>query len=121
MRLSCRLRSATAGSSPPLSTRKASTAGGPDTDVIEERGLTVVPGFIDTHSHLIFAGYSAYDVPVDGARSIAQLVVLLRARGRDAAPPPMNDSHKPWISSRGLVTEVHREGWVSKSVRPFGN
>ena len=53
--------------------------------MIEERGLTVVPGFIDTHSHLIFARYSAYDVPVDGARSIAQLVALLRARGRDAA------------------------------------
>ena len=69
--------------------------------MIEERGLTVVPGFIDTHSHLIFAGYSAYDVPVDAARSIAQQVALLRARGRDAAR--RMDPHQRRLHQSALV------------------
>lgn len=41
---------------------------------------TVLPAFDDTHTHLIFAGFSAHDVPVHEARSIAELLELIKQR-----------------------------------------
>ena len=46
---------------------------------------TVLPAFDDTHTHLIFAGYSAHDVPVHQARTIAEFLELIRQRA--AATP----------------------------------
>jgi Amidohydrolase family len=57
---------------------------GPGTAVLDHPGLTVLPGFIDTHSHLIFAGRSVHDVPVERATSIAELVDLIRRRAEVA-------------------------------------
>jgi len=41
---------------------------------------TVLPAFDDTHTHLIFAGYSAHDVPVHRARTIAEFLELIKRR-----------------------------------------
>jgi hypothetical protein len=43
-------------------------------------GSTVLPSFDDTHTHLIFAGHSAYDVPVHTARNIPEFLELIRQR-----------------------------------------
>jgi len=40
----------------------------------------ILPAFDDTHTHLIFAGRSAHDVPVHLARTIPELVDLIRQR-----------------------------------------
>lgn len=39
---------------------------------------TVLPAFDDTHTHLIFAGLGAHDVPVHRARAIAEFLDLIR-------------------------------------------
>ncbi|MEY9928039.1 putative amidohydrolase YtcJ [Catenulispora sp. GP43] len=43
-------------------------------------GATVLPAFDDTHTHLVFAGRSAHDVPVHKARTIAEFLDLIRER-----------------------------------------
>ena len=43
-------------------------------------GAVVLPAFDDTHTHLIFAGRSAHDVPVHLARTIPELVDMIRQR-----------------------------------------
>ncbi|MFF2080296.1 amidohydrolase [Kitasatospora sp. NPDC058162] len=50
------------------------------TTVHDLPGATVLPAFDDTHTHLIFAGRSAYDVPVHRARTIAEFLDLIRQR-----------------------------------------
>ena len=41
---------------------------------------TVLPAFDDTHTHLIFAGYSVHAVPVHQARTIAEFIDMIRQR-----------------------------------------
>jgi predicted amidohydrolase YtcJ len=41
---------------------------------------TILPAFDDTHTHLIFAGHSANDVPVHLAHTIEEFVELIRQR-----------------------------------------
>lgn len=48
------------------------------TRVIDEPTATVLPSFDDTHTHLIFAGLSEFDVPVHAAKDIKELLNLIR-------------------------------------------
>ena len=50
------------------------------TTVHDLPGSTVLPAFDDTHTHLVFAGRSAHDVPVHLARTIEAFVELIRQR-----------------------------------------
>jgi predicted amidohydrolase YtcJ len=71
---------------------------GKDTKVIDDPGLTLLPGFIDTHTHLIFAASDVHDVPVDGAKDIAGFVELIRKR---AATTPKGE----WIRTSSAWNE----------------
>ncbi|WP_329571001.1 amidohydrolase [Kitasatospora sp. NBC_01266] len=50
------------------------------TTVIDRPDATVLPAFDDTHTHLIFAGLAAHDVPVHQARNIPEFLDLIRQR-----------------------------------------
>lgn len=50
------------------------------TIVLDRPDATVLPTFDDTHTHLIFAGRSALDVPVHQAGTIAEFLELIRQR-----------------------------------------
>ncbi|WP_167357490.1 amidohydrolase family protein [Streptomyces cellostaticus] len=50
------------------------------TRVLDLPRATVLPAFDDTHTHLIFAGHSAHDVPVHRARTIGEFLDLIRHR-----------------------------------------
>jgi predicted amidohydrolase YtcJ len=58
---------------------------GPSTQVIDDPTLTLLPGFIDTHTHLIFAASDINDVHVNEAKDIAGFLDLIRKRA--AATP----------------------------------
>jgi predicted amidohydrolase YtcJ len=51
-----------------------------DSIVVDLGDLTVLPGFVDTHTHLLQAAYSVFDVQIDQARSIPYLINLIRER-----------------------------------------
>jgi predicted amidohydrolase YtcJ len=52
------------------------------TTVHDLPGATVLPAFDDTHTHLIFAGFSAHDVPVHQAHDIPEFLDLIRQRAK---------------------------------------
>lgn len=60
------------------------------TTVLDLPGAAVLPSFDDTHTHLIFAGRSAHDVPVHQAHTIAEFLDLI---GQRAAVTPEGE----WI------------------------
>ncbi|MFJ9520850.1 amidohydrolase [Kitasatospora sp. NPDC101801] len=73
---------------------------GPATTLLDLPGSTVLPAFDDTHTHLIAAADSAHDVAVDGARSVPELLDLIRARA-DRTPPG------EWIRTAGHWQELN--------------
>jgi predicted amidohydrolase YtcJ len=81
------------------STRSVRSLAGVDTTVIEGRGRTVVPGFIDPHLHPrpVYAPDSPYE-PVDlspeRVPTIAAMIAALRAKAA-ITPPDM------WVLGRG--------------------
>jgi predicted amidohydrolase YtcJ len=53
---------------------------GASTQVIDDPALTLFPGFIDTHTHLLFAASDINDVHVNEAKDIAAFLDLIRKR-----------------------------------------
>jgi predicted amidohydrolase YtcJ len=53
---------------------------GPDTLVLDDPGLVVLPAFVDTHNHLMLAARDVLGVPVSRAADIGQFVELIRER-----------------------------------------
>ena len=84
---------------------------GPATRVVDLAGRTVVPGFDDSHAHLLGIGYARLDVDLVGARSVEEVVARVAAavKGRPAGQ---------WLRGRGW----HEGKWDAPapgSVRGF--
>lgn len=73
---------------------------GTRTRIIDQPEAAVLPAFDDTHTHLIFAGNSARDVPVHLARDIPELLELIRRR---AATTPEGE----WIRTTANWQELN--------------
>jgi len=59
---------------------------GANTEIVDARGMTVTPGFIDAHSHPAWGGVEELvNVNLD-LRSIAEIVEALRARAAETPP-----------------------------------
>ena len=67
---------------------------GPKTRVLDLRGRTVVPGFDDSHAHMLGIGFARLDVDLVGTRSYAEVVerVARAVKGRPAGE---------WVRGRG--------------------
>ena len=67
---------------------------GPKTRVLDLRGRTVVPGFDDSHAHMLGIGFARLDVDLVGTRSYAEVVerVARALKGRPAGE---------WVRGRG--------------------
>jgi predicted amidohydrolase YtcJ len=50
------------------------------TELVDLRGKTVIPGFIDSHIHLISAAYRAHHIDATGTTSEEQVAELVRVR-----------------------------------------
>ena len=55
---------------------------GPNTLVIDDPSLVVLPAFVDTHCHLAIAARSVFGVPVAQARAMADVLGAIRQRAR---------------------------------------
>jgi predicted amidohydrolase YtcJ len=76
---------------------------GPDTEILDLAGKTVLPGFNDNHSHPIVYAQSLTNVDVTGSRSIGEFFERLRAR---AAETPAGE----WIAGFGYDEGLFAEG-----------
>lgn len=54
--------------------------GGPQTEVVDDPRLVVLPAFVDTHNHLMLAARNVLGVPVSQARTVHRFVELIRER-----------------------------------------
>jgi predicted amidohydrolase YtcJ len=81
---------------------------GPDTVLLDDPGLTVLPAFVDTHNHLMLAARNVLGVPVSNANDIGQIVELIRARARQTPPGQWilaaADWHELQLTERRLPT-----------------
>ena len=81
---------------------------GPDTVVLDDQGLVVLPAFVDTHNHLMLAARNILGVPVSRARDIAQIIALISARAAQTPPGlwviTAADWHELQLAERRLPT-----------------
>ncbi len=75
---------------------------GPETRVRDLAGRTVVPGFDDSHAHLLDIGFARLDVTLAGTTTYAEVVERVAAAVRTRAPGE-------WVRGRGW----HEEKWTS--------
>lgn len=77
------------------SSSEALAAAGPDTLVVDLQGMTVLPGFNDTHSHLVQMGLNlTATIDLTAVKSIADIQQIVAGRVKDSEPGE-------WIFSEG--------------------
>ncbi len=67
--------------------------------VVDDPGLILLPAFDDNHSHFILAAEGLSQVPADQARSIADLVELIRQRAARTPPGQWVKTSNAWHES----------------------
>src|SRR6266699_6131773 len=72
---------------------------GPNTQVIELAGKTVVPGLIDTHLHQLFAALNGPAVQLLGAKSIAEVQAAIGERVAHTEPGKWVIASSGWHES----------------------
>lgn len=75
----------------------------PGTPAVDLDGMTVVPGFIDSHLHLLGLGLSLDNLDLTGVSSIAELTRLVAEK---AAGQPAGE----WVVGRGWDQDLFAEG-----------
>jgi predicted amidohydrolase YtcJ len=88
---------------------EVSRLAGPATQVIDARGATVLPGFIESHMHLFIGGAELENLQLDGCADLDLL-----ARELTASQPP--DRMRRFSSDRVPITAssaTPRRGWFS--------
>lgn len=73
---------------------------GPETEVIDLQGKTVVPGFIEGHGHLLGLGHLRRRLELGGTRTYDEMVAMVAGAVKHAKPGE-------WIQGRGW----HQSKW----------
>ncbi len=77
-------------------------------EVIDLSGMTVMPGFIDSHMHLDSLGLNLNTLDLRGARSIEEIKEKLRKFAAELGPTE-------WVVGRGWDQELFAEGrWLNR-------
>ncbi|HYH11107.1 MAG TPA: amidohydrolase family protein, partial [Thermomicrobiales bacterium] len=77
-------------------------AAGPDAELIDLDGATVIPGLIDPHNHLLATGQVLGEISLYDVRSIGELQARVREAVDDASP-------RSWLLGRGWDETLLRE------------
>jgi predicted amidohydrolase YtcJ len=67
-----------------------------DAGVIDDQSLVLLPAFIDDHNHLMEVSHSAAFVQIDQARSIVEIIELVRKRADSTAPGQWIQTSTGW-------------------------
>jgi len=78
---------------------------GPSTKVVDLAGKTVIPGFIESHGHLLGTGYYRLRLDLSGVKNYDEMVQMVRAAVAETPPGE-------WILGRGW----HQSKWDSPPV-----
>ena len=80
--------------------REAQSMLGPSARQIDLRGRTMIPGFIESHGHLMALGYSLRELDLSHAESYAEITEMVRTAAARAKPGE-------WIIGNGW----HQDKW----------
>ena len=86
----------------------------PPTRMVDAGGRAVIPGFVDSHSHLVFAGDRADGVRGPDGRRAVRRRRHPRPPSPPPAPPPTSSSPR---TSRRLVAEMRRQGTTTVEIK----
>ena len=78
---------------------------GPNTEIVELEGRTVIPGFIEGHGHFLSLGESKQNLELGSASSWEEVIEMAAAKAKELEPGE-------WIRGRGW----HQEKWTSLPV-----
>jgi predicted amidohydrolase YtcJ len=79
---------------------------GPATEMVDLAGKTVVPGFIESHGHLLGLGHLRRQLELSGTRTYDELIAMVAEAVKKAKPGE-------WIQGRGW----HQSKWEPRPVR----
>jgi len=79
---------------------------GPATRAIDLNGKTMIPGFIESHGHLMALGYSLMELNLSTVNNYGEIVALVKAAVAEARPGE-------WIIGNGW----HQDKWSSGPAR----
>jgi len=100
------------------------TLAGPDTDVINLRGRTVIPGIVDIHAHMDREGLKGIDPSLEGANSIDEILAIIRSEVNTKSPGewvvtmPIGDPPNYADMPPGLQEGTFLTRWQLDSVSP---
>ncbi|MEP7087910.1 MAG: amidohydrolase family protein [Gemmatimonadota bacterium] len=97
------------------STRGAMTLKGPRTQLLDLRGTTVYPGFIDAHAHLLGLGQALESVDLDGVSSYEEVISRVAARAKSAKAGEWIRGNG-WDQNRWPVKEFPSNDALSRAV-----
>lgn len=78
----------------------------PNEETIDLAGMYVVPGFVDSHMHLLETGYYLRNVQLIGCTSRAQVAKKLQAACFDS---------RKWVIGRGYDDSLYTDGRIDRS------
>ncbi len=78
---------------------------GPSTKIVDLAGKTVIPGFIESHGHLLGTGYYRLRLDFSGIKNYGEMVEMVAAASRETPPGE-------WILGRGW----HQSKWDTRPV-----
>ena len=88
---------------------------GPHTEVIDLKGRALLPGFIDTHVHLISTGLSMMGPRLESCRTLSQVLGALAAEAERQPTIVKASGLEPEAGSNGL----HLTRWDLDRIIPF--
>lgn len=65
---------------------EAQAIAGPDTSTVDLKGKTLLPGFIDTHGHLVYFGKNLVDADLFGCADVADLLARMKKQVERTPP-----------------------------------
>ncbi len=97
------------------SAREAMALRGPQTQVLDLHGATVIPGMVDAHGHLTELGQTLQEVDLTGTTSYDEVVARVAARAKSAPPGAWILGHG-WDQNHWAVTRFPTHDALSRAV-----
>lgn len=90
----------------------------PDTEMVDLKGKTVVPGFVDSHNHMLWTALEKPKVSVASARSIADLLAIIGDACKAAGPGEWIETSQVGFEPVQLKENRSPNRWELDTVSP---